>query len=228
GFYAENDTCEHCSSSCKTCEGNATNCHSCAEGLVLEQGMCQKTCSKRHVAMEGVCKPCPEMCEDCIHEKICKECMPDTFLHEGTCLQSCPKKFYKDAGHCVRCHQDCLECSGPSAEDCSSCAMWLLSYLYHGRCLAACPAGTYHERWTDDCKDCHESCQTCSKADTCQTCQKGLTMNSHGECVPHKECTVSEYWHESLGCQPCHSKCFRCRGPAEDQCHSCPKENLLL
>lgn len=72
GFYAENGTCVHCSSSCRTCEGNATNCHSCEGGLVLDHGVCQETCPERHVAMEGVCKHCPEMCEECIHEKTCK------------------------------------------------------------------------------------------------------------------------------------------------------------
>ncbi|KAG8519836.1 Proprotein convertase subtilisin/kexin type 5 [Galemys pyrenaicus] len=227
GFYAENDTCERCSSSCKTCEGNATNCHSCAEGLVLKQGTCQQACPRRHVAMEGVCKPCPEMCEECIHEKTCKECMPGTFLYKDMCHQSCPQYFYKDAGHCVPCHEDCQECSGPSAEDCDVCASWY-TYLYHGRCLDQCPTGTYHIMLTMDCKDCHESCQTCSNGGTCQTCQQGLRKNNLGECVPHEECAPSEYWNETLGCQPCHSKCFRCRGPAEDQCHSCPKENLLL
>ena len=72
GFYADDDTCKHCSSSCRTCEGNATNCQSCERGLVLDQGVCRKTCPESHVAMGGVCKRCPEMCQDCIHEKTCK------------------------------------------------------------------------------------------------------------------------------------------------------------
>lgn len=72
GFYAEDGTCGRCSSPCKTCKGNATNCHSCEGGLVLHQGACQETCSERHVAVEGVCKHCPEMCQECIHEKTCK------------------------------------------------------------------------------------------------------------------------------------------------------------
>lgn len=64
--------CKPCSSPCKTCEENATNCHSCEGGLVLDQGTCQETCSERHVAVEGVCKRCPEMCQECLHEKTCK------------------------------------------------------------------------------------------------------------------------------------------------------------
>lgn len=77
--------------------------------------------------------------------------------------------------------------------------------------------------------DCHKSCQTCSSPGTCVTCQEGLLVNHHGDCVPHKECAPSEYWDvEALGCKPCHAKCFRCTGPAEDQCHACLRDHLLL
>lgn len=72
GFYAEDSTCKPCSSPCRTCEGNATNCHSCQGSLTLHQGACREACPERHVAVEGVCKACPEMCQDCIHEKTCK------------------------------------------------------------------------------------------------------------------------------------------------------------
>ena len=72
GFYADDDICERCSFSCRTCEGNATNCQSCRGGLVLDQGVCRESCPERHVAMDGVCKRCPELCQDCIHEKTCK------------------------------------------------------------------------------------------------------------------------------------------------------------
>lgn len=82
GFYAEDGTCERCSPSCRTCEGNATNCHSCERGLVLDHGVCRETCPERHVAVEGVCKHCPEMCQDCIHEKICKGTWEP---HRGEC-----------------------------------------------------------------------------------------------------------------------------------------------
>lgn len=72
GFYAEDGICKRCSSPCRKCEGNATNCQTCEGALVLDQGVCQETCSERHVAVEGVCKHCPEMCQECIHEKTCK------------------------------------------------------------------------------------------------------------------------------------------------------------
>lgn len=53
-------------------------------------------------------------------------------------------------------------------------------------------------------------------------------MASHGRCVPHKECAPVEYWDAALGCKPCHAKCFRCTGPTEDQCRTCPRDSLLL
>ncbi|XP_060040178.1 proprotein convertase subtilisin/kexin type 5-like, partial [Erinaceus europaeus] len=79
-----------------------------------------------------------------------------------------------------------------------------------------------------NCKDCHKTCQTCSSPGTCTQCREGLEMNSHGYCVPHKDCAPTEFWNETLGCQPCDTKCFRCYGPSENQCHTCPQEKFLL
>ncbi|KAJ8782291.1 hypothetical protein J1605_010270 [Eschrichtius robustus] len=178
--------------------------------------------------MEGVCKHCPEMCQDCIHEKTCKECMPESFLYKDTCHQSCPSHFYADARHCVPCHEDCLECSGPSMDDCDVCAEASL-VLYDGQCLEECPEGTYFEKETKVCKDCHKSCRTCSSSGACTTCQEGLRVNNHGGCVPHTECAAVEYWDEgALTCKACHAKCFHCTGPSEDQCHTCLRDSLLL
>lgn len=77
--------------------------------------------------------------------------------------------------------------------------------------------------------DCHKSCLTCSSSGTCTTCQKGLRMNPHGSCLANKKCGPSEYWDEDAPrCKPCHTKCFHCTGPAEDQCQTCPRVSLLL
>ncbi|XP_077615494.1 proprotein convertase subtilisin/kexin type 5 isoform X1 [Crocuta crocuta] len=227
GFYAENSTCRRCSAPCRTCEGNATSCHSCEGGLLLDQGACRETCPERHVAVDGVCKACPNMCQDCIHEQTCKECMPESFLYQDVCHQSCPLGFYADTRQCVPCHEDCQECSGPAADDCDLCAE-ASSVLYDGRCLDECPEGTYYEKETKDCRDCYKTCQTCSSPGTCTACQEGLWMDSHGRCMPHRECAPTEYWHKALGCKPCHAKCFHCTGPAEDQCHTCLRDSLLL
>ncbi|XP_046958233.1 proprotein convertase subtilisin/kexin type 5 isoform X1 [Lynx rufus] len=227
GFYAEDSACRRCSAPCRTCEGNATSCRSCQGGFVLDQGACRETCPERHVAMDGVCKPCPKMCQDCIHEQTCKECMPESVLYKDMCHQSCPRGYYADRRQCVRCHEDCLECDGPSADDCDLCAE-SSSVLYDGRCLEECPTGTYYEKETKECRECHKSCRTCSSPGTCTTCREGLGVASHGRCVPHKECAPVEYWDEALGCKPCHAKCFRCTGPLEDQCRTCPRDSLLL
>lgn len=77
--------------------------------------------------------------------------------------------------------------------------------------------------------DCHKSCLTCSSSGTCTACQKGLRMNPHGSCLANKKCGPSEYWDEDAPeCKPCHTKCFHCTGPAEDQCQTCPRISLLL
>ncbi|XP_042636544.1 proprotein convertase subtilisin/kexin type 5 [Orycteropus afer afer] len=228
GFYAEAGVCERCSSPCRTCEGNATYCLSCEGVFLLEQGVCREACSESHVAVEGMCQQCPEMCQDCIHEQTCKECMPNFFLNNDMCHQSCPSGFYEDARQCVPCHEDCHECSGPSADECDLCADASL-VLYDGLCLDECPAGTYLERETNNCKDCHKTCKTCISSGTCKTCQEGLRKNTHGSCVPYEECAHVEYWDEEAhGCQPCHTTCLHCIGPAEDQCRTCPRNSLLL
>ncbi|XP_029413977.1 proprotein convertase subtilisin/kexin type 5-like, partial [Nannospalax galili] len=166
------------------------------------------------------------MCQDCIHEKTCKECMADFFLYDDTCHKSCPQHFYPDLGHCVPCHENCLMCSGPKEDDCEVCAE-ASKVLYNGLCLDTCPAGTYYEEETDDCKECQKFCQTCISSWTCLACQEGLTM-VHETCMP-KECASMEYWDEGAHrCQPCHRKCSRCSGPAEDQCYTCPGDSFLL
>ncbi|XP_006996032.2 proprotein convertase subtilisin/kexin type 5 isoform X1 [Peromyscus maniculatus bairdii] len=226
-FYAKDGVCEHCSSPCRTCEGNATNCHSCERDFVLDGGVCRETCPEKHVAVEGVCQHCPEMCQDCIHEKICKECIPGFFLYDDACSNSCPKHFYPDLRQCVSCHENCLECNGPKQDDCKVCAD-TSKVLYNGLCLDMCPEGTYKEEENDECKDCPEFCLSCSSAWTCQTCQEGLTKVNE-VCTAPKECAAVEYWDEGTHrCQPCHRKCSRCSGPAEDQCYTCPGETLLL
>lgn len=227
GFYAKDGVCEHCSSPCKTCEGNATSCNSCEGDFVLDHGVCWKTCPEKHVAVEGVCKHCPERCQDCIHEKTCKECMPDFFLYNDMCHRSCPKSFYPDMRQCVPCHKNCLECNGPKEDDCKVCADTSKA-LHNGLCLDECPEGTYKEEENDECRDCPESCLICSSAWTCLACREGFTV-VHDVCTAPKECAAVEYWDEgSHRCQPCHKKCSRCSGPSEDQCYTCPRETFLL
>ncbi|XP_048188146.1 proprotein convertase subtilisin/kexin type 5 isoform X4 [Perognathus longimembris pacificus] len=227
-FYAKDGHCEPCSSPCRICEGNATNCHSCEEEFVLDHGVCQKACPERHVAVDGVCKHCPEKCQECLHERTCKECMPNYFLHEDTCYQSCPQRTYSDSGQCVTCHEDCLQCSGPKADDCEQCEDSSKS-LYKGKCLDECPVGAYYEEETETCQDCPKSCHTCSSSRTCNTCQEGLKRTKLGKCIPHSECAAIEYWDEDgHKCRPCHRKCLHCSGPKEDQCNTCPRPSLLL
>ncbi|KAI4573512.1 hypothetical protein MJT46_004752 [Ovis ammon polii x Ovis aries] len=249
GFYADDDTCEHCSSPCRTCVGNATNCQSCKGGLVLDQGVCRETCPERHVAMEGVCKRCPEKCQDCIHEETCKECMPEFFLHKDACHQSCPSHFYADRRHCVPCHEDCLECSGPSADDCDLCAEASL-VLYDGQCLDECPEGTYFEKETKVCKDttcvqdcpegyyadedshrcapCHSSCRTCEGRHSmqCLSCQPGWFQLGQ-ECLT--QCREGYYAENSTGqCKRCSRSCKACQGPQPTDCLSCDPFFFLL
>ncbi|XP_069891868.1 proprotein convertase subtilisin/kexin type 5 isoform X2 [Dipodomys merriami] len=227
-FYATGGLCEPCSSPCRTCEGNATDCQTCEEGFVLAGRECREACPEKHVAVDGVCKRCPEMCQECLHERTCKECMPDFFLHEDTCHQSCPQGSYSHAGQCITCHEDCLQCSGPEADDCEQCAD-ISKSLYKGQCLDECPVGAYYEEETESCQDCPKFCHTCSSPGTCITCREGWKKTKLGKCILHSECAAIEYWDEAgHRCRPCHHKCWHCSGPREDQCEACPRPSLLL
>ncbi|KFP66141.1 Proprotein convertase subtilisin/kexin type 5, partial [Cariama cristata] len=228
GYFNDSETCKECSGSCKTCTGSANKCLSCKSPLLLEQWKCKPTCSEKHFASEGICKHCPEMCQECIHDQTCKECMDEFFLHEGKCVQDCPSHFYAEDKHCFPCHADCRDCDGPDSDDCTKCTIDFF-VIYGGMCFEECPEGTYYEEATEDCQACNRTCQTCSSSTACLTCRNGLMLNHDGQCVASGYCSRTEYYVEKTQtCKRCHKKCFHCSGPTEHQCFSCANNHYLL
>nr|XP_045001506.1 proprotein convertase subtilisin/kexin type 5 isoform X2 [Jaculus jaculus] len=247
GFYAKDGVCEQCSSPCKTCGENATNCHSCEEGFALDQGTCWETCPERHVAVQGVCRPCPEMCQDCIHEKTCKDCPEScqTCSSSWTCLScaeglkmskhmacvppsECASIEYWDEGahRCQPCHRKCLSCSGPSEHQCHTCPRD--SLLLNMTCVADCPEGYYAEKDSHQCVPCHSSCRTCEGRHSmqCHSCRPGWFQLGK-ECL--LQCRDGYYGESTSGqCEKCDKSCKSCQGPQATDCLSCDTFFFLL
>nr|XP_060465618.1 proprotein convertase subtilisin/kexin type 5-like [Panthera onca] len=206
------------------------------------QHHCHKMCPERTYGEGSECKPCDTNCSNCDQHE-CYSCEEGFFLLGGTCVRNCGPGFYGDpeTGECEPCHRACETCTGFGHQQCRTCREGL--QLRQGTCVGPAQTPVEGEFWNapgapwpsltvsparTPPTECHKSCRACSSPGTCTTCREGLGVASHGRCVPHKECAPIEYWDEALGCKPCHAKCFRCTGPAEDQCRTCPRDSLLL
>ena len=75
-----------CDSSCNTCSGTTQyDCTSCSSPLVLQTGMCARSCSPgfTYNVMTFKCEICFESCTSCIAE---------LFYYGGNCVFSCPSE----------------------------------------------------------------------------------------------------------------------------------------
>lgn len=72
-----------------------------------------------------------------------------------------------------------------------------LILLPEGTCVSVCPAGSYGDDDTNDCEECHPSCQTCRgpDEDDCLSCEGGGTLSGGGgECLSeHEVCPVRTF-----------------------------------
>lgn len=84
---------------------------------------------------------------------------------------------YYDNGHCHTCHSMCETCTGPSENDCLSCASPLLRK--NNKCVSSCDDGYYMEAGV--CAKCLHTCTQCVSRTNCTICAKGLQLQS-GEC----------------------------------------------
>ncbi|EAR82809.1 glycoside hydrolase family 45 protein (macronuclear) [Tetrahymena thermophila SB210] len=180
---------------CQECY-NSSTCTSCVKGYVLIGNTCQATC-----------------------DSTCKTCSKN---QDATQCTSCNSGFYLDGttvGSCVQCSQNCISCT--SKNNCLNCSNNTI--LVSGQCQSCTsPCQTCQTSVTNclscvqgytlkgnictptDTKDCHPSCQTCSRPNdqnACTSCHTGYLV---------------------LGgnCQPCQVPCQNCRGNP-NSCTSC-------
>lgn len=84
---------------------------------------------------------------------------------------------YFDNGRCHPCHSTCETCTGPTENDCLSCAPNLL--LQNNKCVNTCDKGYFMEAGA--CTLCLHTCNQCVSRMNCTECVKGLQLQS-GEC----------------------------------------------
>ena len=99
-------------------------------------------------------------------------------------MTSCPSNSFSAAGSCVGCHPDCASCSGPSFNQCSSCATGR-PVLTNGRCLPTCSRSQYFDKTSSSCQSCDSSCSSCSGPgpSNCLACSSSSQVLRAGSCV---------------------------------------------
>ena len=151
-------------------------------------------------------------CQTCRVQEICIECLSG---------------YYKEESSCKKCHSTCLTCGGPTENNCLTCdALSATNGKYHlkqNACIDSCPSNCFEE--TNICKECHESCLTCSGAfdNNCLTCNtadplKGKFLPSQSMCLA---LCPSYTYEENNSCKKCNDSCSTCFGQEKNNCLTC-------
>lgn len=128
---------------------------------------------------------CDPSCGTCAGAStFCLTCANNQLASNGKCVSSCPTNTFSSSGSCLSCHPDCASCSGPSFNQCSSCAAGR-PVLTNGRCLPTCSRSQYFDSTSSSCQSCDSSCSSCSGPgpSNCLACSSSNQMLSGGSCV---------------------------------------------
>ena len=214
----------------EACEDNNTlDGDGCSAGCAVEPGY---ACSGG--SFSGI-DTCVTVCGDGLRAggEVCDDgnqlaldgCSADCATIEGG--YTCAGGSATSPDVCTPCAASCETCSGPTAEECVSCASTHPFFVSAtNSCVADCkPLGMYADG-SSSCAACDVACGTCSGplASECLSCTNAATpFVSSGECVA--ECgngTFVELSGASAACVPCHASCAECSGPSSTSCTSCP------
>uniref|UniRef100_A0A182N4U3 EGF-like domain-containing protein n=1 Tax=Anopheles dirus TaxID=7168 RepID=A0A182N4U3_9DIPT len=215
--------CADCHPSCATCNGSSeSQCILCRAGRFAHEGRCLNACpngyygdKKRHE-----CIACPHGCATCGNGAVCLTCHEHwTMNRKGKCIangnNNCDESEYFENGHCHPCHSTCETCTGPTENECLTCASSLL--LQGQRCVNVCDEGYYME--VGVCAKCLHTCTQCVSRMNCTSCMKGLQLQS-GEC---RTTCADGYYSDRGTCAKCYLSCHTCSGPRRNQCVQCPE-----
>ena len=207
----------------------------CGPGAKRKGRRCVLSCAAGYYRLPGgQCAPCRNY--DCLTCSVsdpmrCHKCRPalggtqswirPAFNHtDGRCYESCGSgKFLDSSGACASCHGTCATCDGHGADACTACdANSATPLSYHGRCLAACPAGSAEDSASRTCRPCHPSCATCdvpTTATKCTACTASpplFLQSTPGACAV--SCPAGSYANAATRkCELCAEGCAICRSP---------------
>uniref|UniRef100_A0A1S4GGJ0 furin n=1 Tax=Anopheles gambiae TaxID=7165 RepID=A0A1S4GGJ0_ANOGA len=217
GYYEnyDNRTCVPCEANCASCQDRPDYCTSCDHHLVMHEHRCYAACPKNTYETEDYnCGVLPwENWIDCF------DCFREEWLAGGGAITNleCPvwPSEYFENGHCHPCHSTCETCTGPTENECLTCASNLL--LQGARCVNVCDEGYYME--VGVCAKCLHTCTQCVSRMNCTACMKGLQLQS-GEC---RTTCADGYYSDRGTCAKCYLSCHTCSGPRRNQCVQCPE-----
>ncbi|KAF6757699.1 TNFR/NGFR cysteine-rich region family protein [Ephemerocybe angulata] len=211
---------------------------------------CGKCASGFFRSSTGDCKVCGLGCNQCEDTTgTCTSCRPG-FTQDGSdksiCNapaqvrsngQVCPAGSFGNGADCGVCNSACDACTGPSANDCSSCARGTI--FLNGVCVTPNSDGVCagSNRIADnvrkECDSCGAKCTSCRipnfsqasiiSARQCTGCIAGFFL-SNGECV--ETCPDGTFVGSDLkSCQACDSSCRTCSDSA-NSCIACANNQL--
>ena len=188
-------TCENCHSSCKRCDGTASNnCLECYETGIFISG--SKTClfcdinNAKYISGTS-CLSCATHCLKCSDGSTCTQCAPNYVIVSGTCTfcDSSAGKWINTANTpptCDVCGTNCQAC--PNSNSCSTCTA---NHVPANDGTANCvPCDVNNGKFVNTgnspptCDSCGNNCKVCPGTTSCSTCQSSYVPvgGGSGDC----------------------------------------------
>ena len=236
---ARNGTCKKCPENCQSCLNNRPGCFKCKPGYVIDQVMRREryrrgggTCIKADLTDKN--------CEVFDHQKKeCSLCVHGFYLnldHTGRVVKGAACKPCSDLSpQCFRCGNARFRKMRIARGENNQRGMQPQNHKFTPRCYR-CATGWEVNQQTQQCEKLPDRCTYAVKG-ACRYCVSGYVVEN-GKCVkprvenciwspnsPDKcsRCSDRFYLDKLSGkCLKCHSSCFRCRGPSEEDCSDCP------
>lgn len=153
--------------SCLTTNGNFANCNmvaantciQCSTGFLLtSDGSCENVCADGWFSDSMQCVQCPSGCGYCDLS--------------GNCL------YWSEEPATVSCGDGCLKCLNSMCVLCSQLSGALYLDLNTGTCSAGCPAGTFADSISKQCRPCKPGCNSCTAFQVCDSCPAGTFLQN--------------------------------------------------
>ncbi|XP_033117888.1 extracellular matrix protein FRAS1-like [Anneissia japonica] len=221
--------CQPCHSSCLSCTyGGPSDCTSCRPPLVLQNGVCARSCLSTQFEAAGVCNDCHASCGTCsgASDGDCQSCGA-TSPQGGRCFDGCGSSQYLNSFNiCQDCSPSCATCYGLTGTEGSVCDQCIdgNTFTLGDVCVQECGIG-YYESQSRSCKECFPTCLTCDREGPmgCQSCKSGFVLAHNGMCT--SECYLGFYNNNGI-CTACEANCLSCI--SDSTCLQCVNPSAVL